>query len=148
MLKIKEKLEIIRTGLLQPINRTAIILLGIYTTVWGFWVANPWWTVFTQAPLYHVLGMLAPEVFWGCLAIVVGLITIYGALKRTYRPLIVGASTVGWHWAMIAIFYFWGDWMNTGGITALLLAVYAAFIYLNIRVNHHKNKRLMSEILH
>lgn len=37
--------------------------------------------------------------------------------------------------------------MNTGGITALCFAVYAAFIYVNIRVNFKDNKK-STDILH
>lgn len=128
-------------ALLLPINPAAVILLGIYTVVWGFWVANPFWTVFTQASLYSALASLAPEFFWGTLAIICGSVTMYGAIKRHYRPLIIGATTMFWHWLMIAIFYFMGDPLNTGGITALIFAVYAAFIYLNIRVNFKSNKK-------
>lgn len=128
-------------ALLLPINPAAVILLGIYTVVWGFWLANPFWTVFTQAPLYSALGALAPEVFWGCLAIFCGAVTCYGAFRRRYRPLVVGASVSGWHWFMISIFYFMGDPLNTGGITALIFSIYAAFVYLNIKVNFKDNKK-------
>lgn len=122
-------------ALLLPINPAAVIILGIYTMAWGFWVANPFWTVFTQAALYSQLAMLAPEWFWGCLAIACGIVTTYGAIKRRYGPLVVGAQTAGWHWLMIGIMYFLGDPLNTGGITALVFAVYSAFIYINLRVN-------------
>lgn len=134
-------------ALLKPVNKAAIVLLGIYTLLWGFWVANPFWSVFSQAQLFSALGLLAPEVFWGCLAMAVGAVTIYGAYNRSYRALICGATAAGWHWLMIAIFYFIGDWQNTGGITALIFAVYAAFIYLNIRVNHRQAHKEMDEIL-
>lgn len=134
-------------ALLLPINPAAVILLGIYTVLWGFWVANPFWDVFGQAQLYGVLAQVAPEAFWGCLAIVCGLVTVYGAVKRRYGPLVRGASASGWHWLMICIFYFLGDPLNTGGITALIFAVYAAFVYLNIRVNFKDNKK-SDKILH
>ena len=39
--------------------------LGIYTILWGLWVANPFWDVFSTAPLYSQLSSIAPEVFWG-----------------------------------------------------------------------------------
>lgn len=42
---------------------------------------------------------------------------------------------------MISILYFTGDPANTGGITALIFAVYAAFIYLNIKVNFKDDRR-------
>jgi hypothetical protein len=133
--------EKLAKALLLPINPAAVVLLGIYTVLWGLWVANPFWDVFSTAPLFSVLSTTAPEVFWGCLAIFCGCITIYGAYKRRYRPLIYGAATAGWHWMMIAVFYFAGDWQNTGGITALIFCVYAGFVYLNIRVNHRKDRK-------
>lgn len=140
-------------ALLLPINPAAVVLLGIYTTVWGFWVANPFWTVFTQAPLYNVLAtippdLISPEVFWGTIAMICGCITIYGAVRRSYRTLVVGASTAGWHWLMISVFYFLGDAANTGGITALIFAVYGAFIYLNIRVNFKDRKKHPDILVH
>lgn len=133
--------------MLKPINPAAVILLGIYTVVWGFWVANPWWSVFSQAKMFATLSSIAPEVFWGSLAMVCGAITIYGAVSRKYRPLITGAQVSGWHWFMISIFYFIGDFANTGGITALVFSVYSAFIYLNIRVNFKDDKK-SPQILH
>lgn len=79
---------------------------------------------------------------WGLIAVACGLVTIRGAVKRSYRALTVGAGIAGWHWLMISIFYFLGDWQNTGGITSLIFAIYAAFIYLNIKVNCHKSKEI------
>lgn len=130
-------------SLLLPINPSAVIILGVYTIVWGLYVANPFWNVFTQAALYSQLAMLAPEVFWGCLAIACGTVTCYGAIKRKYRPLTVGAQTAGWHWLMISIMYFLGDPLNTGGITALVFAIYAVFIYINLRVNFNDDRENM-----
>jgi hypothetical protein len=140
-MNVKDAPRKLAQALLLPINPAAVVLLGIYTTVWGAWLASPFWTVFTQAPLFSVLARAAPdfvpaEYFWGTIAIICGSITIYGAVKRSYRALITGASVAGWHWLMIATFYFWGDWQNTGGITALIFCVYACFIYVNIRVNY------------
>lgn len=137
---VKEGAEKLAKALLLPINPAAVILLGIYTVVWGIWLANPFWTVFTQAPIYSALAQLAPEVCWGILAITCGLVTIYGAIKRKYGPLVRGAQVSGWHWFMISTLYFMGDPLNTGGITALTFAIYAAFVYLNVRVNFKDKK--------
>lgn len=135
---INQAKEGLANALLKPINTAAVVLLGVYTVVWGVWVANPFWTVFTQAPLYSVLAEVAPEYFWGCVAIFCGIVTIIGAVKRSYRTLVNGAIVACWHWSMISIFYFLGDPLNTGGITALTFAIYASFVYLNIKVNHKK----------
>ena len=130
-------------ALLLPINPAMIVLLGIYTVVWGFWIANPFWTVFTQAPLYSAMAGFAPEWVWGGVAIFAGTVVIIGAVKRSYRALITGAAVAFIHWFLIALMYFAGDPLNTGGITSLVIALYAAVVYLNIRVNFkdHKHNR-------
>lgn len=121
--------------MLQPINTAAVILLGLYTTAWGFWVGNPFWTVFDQAPLYDLMQRLAPEWGWGLLALCVGILMVYGVIRHSYRSLITGALVGYFHWLLIAIMYFGGDWQNTGGITALVIAIYCGFIWLNITKN-------------
>lgn len=127
-------------ALLRPINPAVVVLLGLYTVVWGFWIANPWWEVFIKAPLYSKLNeatfcLVPPEILWGCLAMVFGAVTIYGAFKRSYRSLLIGAASMMWHWLMISIFYFLGDPSSTGGITAVFMVIYGAFLWLNLRVN-------------
>lgn len=134
-------------ALLAPINPASPIIMGIYTLLWGLWVANPFWTVFGQAHLYRIMETVAPEFFWGVLAIVCGVAICYGAVKRSYGAIIFGSTVGAWHWLMIATFYFLGDIYNTGGITSLFIGVYSAYIYLNVKVNHKKNKT-MQEILH
>lgn len=135
--------------LLKPVNKSAIILIGMYTFAWGLWVASPFWDVFTSAPLYSALiGVIPAEWFWGSVAILCGLVTIRGALRRSYHSLLAGAGVIGWHWLIISILYFAGDWHNTGGITALFLAFYGAYIYLNLKVNHNKRHCCIDEILH
>jgi len=146
-MSISEGTQKLAKALLLPINPAAVIILGIYTVVWGLWVANPFWEVFTRADLFSVLlATPFPEWTWGVLAISCGCITIYGALTRRYGPLTRGAQVSGWHWFMISIFYFWGDLFNTGGITALTFCLYAVFVYLNIRVNFKDDKK-SAEIL-
>lgn len=138
---LTEGTEKLAEALLLPINPAAVIILGIYTVVWGAWVANPLWEVFNHAVLYTKMASFMPEYAWGILAIVMGSVTIYGALKRHYPALVRGAATSGFFWFAVSIFYFVGDWASTGGITALVFAVYAMFIYLNIRVNFKHDRR-------
>lgn len=134
-------------ALLLPINPAVVVLLGFYTVLWGFWVANPWWTVFTQAPLYSEMAAIAPfaippEIFWGCLAMFAGAVIIYGAVNRSYRSLSIGSSVVWWHWCMISILYFLGDFASTGGITAAMMATYGAFLWVNLRVNYKPHESM------
>lgn len=123
------------TELLRPVNTAAIIILGAYTTLWGLWVANPLWTVFDQAPLYNWMMQVMPEVIWGIIALCVGMLMVYGVIQHSYRSLTTGAFVGYFHWLIIAIMYFGGDWQNTGGITSLVVSIYCAFIWLNITKN-------------
>jgi hypothetical protein len=132
---------------LKPINPAASIILGIYTVLWGLWVVNPFWSVFARAPLYTVMAQLAPEWAWGCFALFCGGLMIYGAAKRSFGALTRGAGFVGMHWFLICLCYFLSDWQSTGGITALMMAIYAGFVYLNIRVNYKETKKLPVDFL-
>ena len=127
--------EKIVLSLLKPINPSVIIILGIYTVAWGIWILNPFWTVFTQAALYSAMNGIFGEWFWGSIAVAAGLVIIRGAIKPSYQNLHFGAFTACLHWFVIAILYFIGDWQNTGGITALAFCIYAAFIWVNIKIN-------------
>lgn len=138
---LTEGTEKLAKALLLPINPAAVIILGIYTVLWGVWVANPLWPVFTHAALYSQMAAFMPELVWGLVAIAMGSITIYGAVKRYYGALVRGAASSGFFWFVVAVFYFVGDAANTGGISALTFAGYAFFIYLNIRVNFKDDRK-------
>lgn len=144
-------------ALLLPINPAVVVLLGFYTMLWGFWVANPWWSVFSQAKLYSAMNEakfvqwagdagISPECFWGSIALVCGAMITYGAMKRSYKSLVRGATIAFFHWGVISLMYFIGDWQNTGGITALLMSIYGAFLYVNIKVNF-KERHTMDDVL-
>jgi hypothetical protein len=122
-------------GLQQPINTSATIIMALFTFLWGCWLLSPFWRVFNQADLYHNLRDVAPEEFWGAFAVFVGGVMIWGIIRHTRRALEIGAFA-GWcHWLIISTGYFLGDWRNTGGLTAFMIAVYCGYIYLNLRVN-------------
>ena len=79
-----------------------------------------------------------PEYVWGLIALGVGILMIYGVLRNSYRSLTLGAFVGYFHWFIIAIFYFGGDWRNTGGITSLMISIYSGFIWLNITRNKNR----------
>lgn len=122
-------------SILRPLNPSLIIVLGIYTILWGLWIINPFWAVFSTAPLYSAMLALAPEYVWGAIAIGSGLLILRGATKPSYENLRIGSFAGFLHWLTIGIMYLIGDWMNTGGITALTFAIYAAIVWVNIKVN-------------
>lgn len=125
----------IAESILRPLNPAVIIILGIYTIIWGLWIANPFWSVFGQAQLYSAMATVAGEEVWGTVSVLTGLLIVRGALTTTFTNLQIGAFAGFFHWFLIAMFYFVGDFMNTGGITSLTFAVYAGVVWLNVRVN-------------
>ena len=125
----------VRRELMHPINTSAVIIMGFYTFLWGVWLASPFWHVFDHAPLYMTLAGLAPEWAWGLWAIAVGLVMVYGVVRKSHRSLTTGAFVGMFHWLLISLLYFFADWHSTGGITALMVAAYCSFVYLNLRMN-------------
>lgn len=140
--------ERIADSLLKPLNPSVIIILGIYTVVWGLWIINPFWTVFTQAPLYSAMANIAPECVWGAVAIVSGATTIRGAVKPRFENIQLGSLIAFFHWLIIGILYLIGDWQNTGGITSLTFAAYSAIVWVNIKVNRAIYDKNANKILH
>lgn len=130
--------ESIASALTKPINKVAAAVLSVYTFLWGFWIANPFWEVFGHTHVYDWLESLAPEEYWGSMAMAVGAIMTYGVVRGSQNSLTIGAFVGFIHWLIIAMGYFAGDWRNTGGITASAMALYCAAIYLNIRYIHFK----------
>jgi len=115
-------------ALLRPINTSASIILSIYTFVWGIWVINPYWSVFSKTPL-------GSEYFLGGWAIAAGSVMTYGIIKNSNKSLTIGVFFGFILWLMVSFTHFLSNWQGTGGITALAMALYCAFIYLNIKVN-------------
>lgn len=96
-------------GLNKPVNTFAALILGIFTMIWGIWIANPFWTVFDKADVYSWLSSVAPESFWGSLGMLCGFFIIFGIIRHTYASLTTGAFIGFVHWGLIAFGYFKGD---------------------------------------
>lgn len=129
-------LDVIARTLLTSLGTSVIFLLGLYTMLWGAWVINPFWDTFSQASLYSEMHATGGEFFWGAFALVTGAVTSWGAIKARPPYIYHGTAAASWHWAVVGTFYFMGDFRNTGGITALFLALLSLCIYLNVKVNY------------
>jgi hypothetical protein len=141
-LKIWKKTDEIARGLRKPINTAAISIMGAYTFVWGLWLALPWAT-FNRSPIYELMSNLAPEIVWGITAMCIGAVILYGVWNSTYKALLRGALAGFYYWFVISGFYIFGSWHSTGWINAFMVAIYCAFVAINLRVNKsslHDNK--------
>lgn len=125
----------LREILSLPLNKATTLVLSTYTFLWGVWLVSPFWSVFDSAGLYSALNTVLPEVGWGFIAIGCGIAMSWGVIHKAGRWLTVGAYVGFLHWLTISGGYFVGDWQNTGGITALTIAILCALTYLNSRVN-------------
>jgi hypothetical protein len=112
--------------------------MGVFTVLWGLWVGNPFWETFDEAKQYHWLQQVAPEWLWGSIALVAGTIMIYGVIRDSFKSLSIGSLVGTLFWGVIATGYYIGDWEDTAGLTKTMIALYCAFIWLNIRMNRDR----------
>lgn len=123
------------SGLIQPMNLYASVLLGVMTFVWGVWVVNPFWHVFTRAAIYDKTLEFAPEWAWGTWSTVCGAALVAAVFKRSTRWVSRASAFAMWHWFTISLMFWWGDWQNTAGLTYMFIGLYATYIFLNVRLN-------------
>ena len=128
-------------SILRPPSAVAIVMLGVYMTLWGIWVANPFWTVFTSSTIYHTMAAFAPEWFYGTGAIICGVLITYGAVLDSYFAKTAGSLLGALHWVSLSTLYFIGDWHNTGAITTLFVAATSAYLYLSTVINRYARDR-------
>lgn len=124
-------------ALRRPINPAAILIMAVYTILWGFWIGNPWWDVFHRSHIYDLMNFF-PEWLWGITAMASGLAMLRGVVVKSIDALTLGAFIGFMHWIVIAVVYLVGDWQHTSGITSLMVSVYCAYVYLNLRLNGDK----------
>lgn len=136
-----KKLHTLAQGLLRPINPQVTVILGALTFLWGLWVVNPFWEVFTSAPLFSKMAAFAPEWAWGSWSTTCGLLLMYYVFKFDPKRLIWPLGFAAWHWCTVSTMMWFGDWHNTGGLTYGFVSLYAAFCYLNIKINWVNNPK-------
>lgn len=138
MNEIEKQRGILVKRLSKPINTAAIVIMGVYTILWGFWVGNPFWSVFHEAPQYSWLARVLSEYGWGGIAVGVGIVMVYGVIRNSFHSLSIGSLVGAVFWGVIATGYYVGDWRDTAGLTKTMICLYCCFIFLNIRMNRDR----------
>lgn len=132
---MNKALEQLRLTLLKPINPAIIVVLGLYTVVWGLWIMAPWFSVFGHSIVFQVMAAYGSEYLWGGIAVGCGLIIIRGAVVPVYWNIEIGALVAFFFWLILAIFFCAGDWHSPAWLSAACFALYSALIWLNVEVN-------------
>lgn len=130
---VAQAVDMLIERLQAPASHATLIFVAAYTFTWGLWLLV--FDVFKQADLYDTLMSIGPENAFGFLAIVSGVCMALAVLYDEYPFTGYGALIGCVFWGLVGVGYFIGDYENTGGITALGISVYSAFMYLNIRIN-------------
>lgn len=123
-------------NLMRPINTTVTVLLGLLTFFWGLWVLCPEWSVFGSADVYMKMEDFAPEWAWGTWSLVAGALQVVAALREDYKFLAHSLEFIAWHWFVVALAMWVGDWQNTGGLVYTTVCLYSVFSYLNVKLNY------------
>ena len=132
---IDKMIEGIKASMFRPINKSASIILGLTSIVWGFWVANPFWEVFDQAQVYHVMNWLADEWAWGLVPMVIGSAMVFAMIADKFDTLLIAVRAGFYFWVFTASCFFIGDWQNTAGIIYSMVALYCGYVALNLSIN-------------
>lgn len=108
-------------------------LTSIFGIVWGLWVANPYVTTFTSAPIFYYLAELVPELYFGLAVFLVGLTQMSAILSgnRMFRG--VAALFSFFTFLTISFFCALGDYQNTAMVVYGTLAVMAVIGYTEVR---------------
>jgi hypothetical protein len=138
MSEIDRQRDKLASRLSKPINTAAIVIMGVYTVLWGVWVGNPFWSTFNESKQFDWLAKVAPEWAWGVIAMCVGIVMCYGVIRNSFRSLSTGSMIGTLYWGLIATGYYIGDWRDTAGLTKTMICLYCAFIWLNIRMNRDR----------
>lgn len=124
----------IKDSMFRPINKSASAILGVFSIVWGFWLANPFWSVFSSEEVFEIMRIL-PETAWGTLAMALGVAILMG-MKGSRFSLLKWAVRAGFYfWLFVAIASLVGDWASPVGPTMLMITSYMGYVALNLSIN-------------
>jgi hypothetical protein len=113
--------------------RGIMFLLGMGLVLWGVWVGNPMVATFNN-PFYLVLSEVATESAWSAMALVAGITTVVGVVRRDPFLVRTGALLGFLFWLTVSIMYGIADPTITPVITNFVLALLHAWIYMQIKL--------------
>lgn len=120
----------LRRIFLAPISPFNILLVGVFSFLWGLWVALPFWDVFNRSPIYSALDWVGSELIWGSIQIIVGTVLVFAAFDslRWMKYATFGGFL---SWFLVALGFAVADWQNPGMWVSGFIAALNAYMFLN-----------------
>lgn len=113
--------------MLSPINTMAVSILGFFNLLMGIWVSLP----FDSLVFVHSF----PEWIVSAIMLIIGYFIVSGSIRQIYRDLIIGTQLSFYFWFLSIGGLLYAQWQNPIWIVALMIAMYSAFVAINIKVN-------------
>lgn len=113
--------------MLSPINTMAVSILGFFNILVGIWVSLPF------ESLSYLNGF--PEWILSASMLVIGYFITAGSIRQVYKTLLIGTHLSFYYWFLAMGGLLFVQWQNPVWIVALMIALYSAFVAVNIKVN-------------
>jgi len=120
----------LRRMLAYPASPFILLLAGIYSFMWGLWVASPFWNTFPSSPIYEILSWTGSELVWGGVQMAVGLALAFAAFD-SLRWMKWATFSGFISWFLIALSFAISDWQNAGMWVCGFIAALMAYLFLN-----------------
>lgn len=113
--------------MLSPINTMAVSILGMFNILLGIWISLPFDSILFVNNF--------PEWIISSMMLIIGYFIVSGSLRQIYRTLLVGTQLSFYFWFLSIGGLLYAQWQNPMWIVALMIAMYSAFVSVNIKVN-------------
>lgn len=137
-----KRIDSLAENLIKPINPSIIVLLGIYTILWGVWIM--FFPVFDVLPSFAPIASFTSKEAMGVVAWSVGVFICRGAFSPSYSNIRIGSALAAAHWLFFGIMLMIGQFQDPIGLSSIFFGIYAALVWMNLGVNKHlysKNKK-------
>lgn len=112
--------------------RSIEFVVALMLILWGVWVANPFWELFTASPVFGLMAHIGPEPAWGVTVFAVGCLQMGFVFSRQWTARRATAVLSLFVYVLLSVMFGLG---NFRGVSTVIYAVFALlcwFAYVNI----------------
>lgn len=131
------------------------LMLGLHAALWGCWLLGVraayllGWTdrdAMMSNPAYGPMRLVAGRVglpgsvYWGTLALALGLLVLIGYAKSSARTRCAAAAGLGGLWTFAAVCYIWADWRTTATVSVPVYAGTGVYVARRVYLDAYRRK--------